>query len=297
MTLETDDLSSHAPPDLFSSRRSRLFSGRRAAWASTISSVVVLGALVAVFFLAPGSSTFRFYFLGAHDMWTSFVGDPSKGLSSVGVGMITNIWMFVLCEVLVLICGLAIAWIRISQSAVLFPFRVLATVYTDVFRGLPLLLVLLVVGFGLPALQLGALSNESPAVYGCIALTMTYSAYVAEVFRAGFHSVPNGQLLAARSLGLTHASTMRRVTLPQAVRTVVPPLLNDFISLQKDTALVSTLGAIEAIRAAGIYSATEFKFAGYTVAAILFLILTIPMTRFTDRLIDRDRSRRLAETR
>jgi polar amino acid transport system permease protein len=122
---------------------------------------------------------------------------------------------------------------------------------------------------------------------------MCYSAYVAEVIRAGIFSVPNGQLLAARSLGLTQVSTMRRVILPQAIRNVIPPLLNDFISLQKDTALVSVLGAVEVVRAAQIFSSTEFNESGLVLAAIFFIVLTIPMTRFTDRLIARDRSRRL----
>jgi polar amino acid transport system permease protein len=122
---------------------------------------------------------------------------------------------------------------------------------------------------------------------------MCYSAYVAEVLRAGIFSVPNGQLLAARSLGLTQVSTMRRVILPQAVRNVIPPLLNDFISLQKDTAIVSVLGAVEAVRAAQIYAATQFNESGLVLVAIFFILLTIPMTRFTDRLISRDRAKRL----
>ena len=294
MALETDATPSDVTPRLFISRRRQLFAGRRAVWASGLSSVVVLGGLALVFLFAPGSDTFRFYFLHPYDLWHSFLGNPSKGLSAVGEGMLTNIWMFLVCEVLVLVGGLLIAWTRISQSAVMFPVRLLATVYTDVFRGLPIILVLLMVGYGVPALQLGFISNQSPAVCGCAVLTMSYSAYVAEVFRAGIYSVPNGQLLAARSLGLTHAATMRRVILPQAVRTVIPPLLNDFISLQKDTALVSTLGAIEVLRVAGIYASTVFNFSGYTVAALLFLALTIPMTRFTDGLIARDRARRLA---
>jgi polar amino acid transport system permease protein len=184
-----------------------------------------------------------------------------------------------------------------TQSAVMFPFRVLSTIYTDVFRGIPILLVIFIVGYGLPALSLGPLSTQSPAVYGCISLTITYSAYVAEVYRAGITSVPNGQILAARSLGLTTGATMRRVILPQAVRNVIPPLLNDFISMQKDTALVSTLGAIEATRAAQIYASTEFNFSGYVVAALLFLALTIPLTRFTDHLMAKDRAKRLAAAR
>jgi polar amino acid transport system permease protein len=250
--------------------------------------------LVSVFFWAPGSASVRYYFFNGHYMWQSFVGHPQNGLLSVGKGFLTNIWMCLVCEAFILLLGLGVAWTRVSRSPVLYPFRVLANAYTDVLRGIPLLLVVFMVGFGLPAMQLGWLSNESPDVYGCIALTLTYTAYVAEVFRAGIYSVPNGQILAARSLGLTHSSTMRRVILPQAVRTVIPPLLNDFISLQKDTALVSVLGAIEAARAAQIYQSTTFNGSGLVVASLLFLAITIPLTRFTDHLLDRDRGRRLA---
>jgi polar amino acid transport system permease protein len=268
--------------------------GRRGVVASALSSVIILGVLIAVFWLAPGGSTVRYFFFNPHLMWQALIGNPRHGLSSIGEGLVTNIWMCLVSEVLVLAFGLLIAWIRLSQSPVLYPFRVLATMYTDTFRGIPIILVIFMVGFGLPELNIGFLSTQSPAVYGCAALTITYSAYVAEVYRAGVFSVPHGQLLAARSLGLTHTSTMRRVILPQAVRTVIPPLLNDFISLQKDTALVSLLGVIEATRAAQIYGSTVFNFSGYTVAAVLFLLLTIPMTRFTDYLIARDRNRRLA---
>ena len=296
MSLETDANASDQPPNLFAPRRRRLLSGRRGIVASTVSSAILLAGIVAVFYVAPGGAQVRYYFFNPHYMWVSFIGNPNKGLSSVGLGILTNIWMFLLCEVLILVFGLLIASVRVSQSPVLFPLRVLTTIYTDVFRGIPVLLVMLIVGFGIPELGLGFLSHQSPAVYGCITLTVTYSAYVAEVFRAGLNSVPHGQLLAARSLGLTHASTMRRVIVPQAVRTVIPPLLNDFISLQKDTALVSLLGGIEAVRAAQIFDSTEFNSSGYIVAALLFLVLTIPLTRFTDRLIARDRSRRLAGT-
>ena len=296
MSLGADLGPPEAPPWLFAPRHKRLFIGRRGLVASTASSLLIIGGLVAVFFLAPGSANVRYYFFNPHNMWLSFVGDPAQGLSSVGVGLLTNIWIFMLSEVLVLLFGLLIAWTRMSQSPVLTPFRILSTVYTDVFRGIPILLVIFLIGFGLPGLGLGFISNQSPAVYGCVALTITYSAYVAEVFRAGINSVPHGQLLAARSLGLTRPSTMRRVILPQAVRTVIPPLLNDFISLQKDTALVSSLGAVEATRAAQIFNSTNFNASGLVVASMLFLILTIPMTRFTDHLIARDRSRRLATT-
>jgi polar amino acid transport system permease protein len=282
------------PSRLFLPRRKLIMVGRRGTVVSALSSLVIVVALVGVFFWAPGGATVRAYFFSFHDMKVAFLGDPAKGLSSVGVGLITNIWMFVVSEVLVLAIGLAIASARLSISPVLTPFRWLATIYTDLFRGIPILLVIFMVGFGLPALSLGWLSNQSPAVYGCAALTITYSAYVAEVYRAGINAVPHGQLLAARSLGLSHATTLRRVVLPQAVRTVIPPLLNDFISMQKDTALVSTLGAIEATRAAQIYGSTEFNFSGYVVAAGLFLLMTVPLTRYTDRLIANDRARRLA---
>jgi polar amino acid transport system permease protein len=294
VSRETDGGSFEPPPSLFAPPLRRLLVGRRALWASALSSVMILGGIVAVFYLAPGGASVRYFFFNPHQMWLAFVGDPANGISSVGLGLLTNIWMFLVAEVLVLIFGLLIAWTRISRSPVLFPFRLLATLYTDVFRGIPILLVVSMVGFGLPGLKLGFVSNQSLAVYGCVALVITYSAYVAEVFRAGIYSVPNGQLLAARSLGLTYATTMRRVILPQAVRTVIPPLLNDFISLQKDTALVSVLGAVEATQAANIFQSANFNSSGYVVASLLFLIMTIPMTRFTDHLIARDRSRRLA---
>jgi polar amino acid transport system permease protein len=294
--LDPDAGASPVPPWLFAPRHRRLLVGRSGLVASVLSSVLILGGLVAVLYLAPGGAGVRYYFFNLHAMWASFVGNTNDGLPSVGIGLITNIWMFLISEVLVLIFGLLIAWTRMSRSPVLFPFRFLATLYSDIFRGIPVLLVVLMVGFGLPGLGLGFLSKLSLAQYGVIALTITYSAYVSEVFRAGINSVPHGQLLAARSLGLSHATIMRRVTLPQAVRTVIPPLLNDFISLQKDTALVSVLGAVEATRAAQIYASTDFNFSGYVVASLLFLALTIPMTRFTDHLIARDRNRRLAST-
>jgi len=294
VSVNPDVDASDETPYLFSSKRSRLLVGRRGVVASTLSSLVIVGVIVAVLFVAPGGASFRYYFFNPHYLWVSWVGDPKLGIEAIRSGLLTNIWMFLVSEVLVLFIGLALAWTRMSHSPVLLPFRILVTGYTDVFRGIPLLLVVFIVGYGLPALQLGFVSSLSLATYGVIALTLTYSAYVAEVFRAGILSVPNGQLLAARSLGLTHASTMRRVTLPQAVRTVVPPLLNDFISLQKDTALVSTLGAVEATRAAQIFASTDFNGSGLVVASLFFLALTIPMTRFTDRLMARDRARRLA---
>jgi polar amino acid transport system permease protein len=268
--------------------------GRRATAISTISTIVVLGGLAAIFLLAPGSSQVRHTFFNPHDMWQSFVGNPKKGYYSVGGAIWLNIRMFLAAEVLILLLALAIALIRQSVTPVLFPLRVLAMLYVDFFRGVPLLLVIYAIGFGIPALRLPFVSTQSMAVYGVIALTLSYSAYVSEVYRAGLNSVHQSQVAAARSLGLSQAASLRYVILPQAIRNIVPPLLNDFISLQKDTALVGVLGAIEANQAAQIYGSTFFNYSSLTVAAILFLILTIPLARFTDRLIDRDRRRRLA---
>jgi polar amino acid transport system permease protein len=268
--------------------------GRGAAAVSTVSTVVVLAALVAGFLLAPGSAEVRHTFFSPHDMWASFVGNPAKGYYSVGEALWLNIRMFLVAEVFILIFALVLALVRQSASPVLFPFRVLALVYVDFFRGVPVLLVVLAIGFGVPALRLPFVSAQSTAVYGTVALIVTYSAYVSEVYRAGLNSVHRSQAAAARSLGLSQFATLRFVILPQAVRNILPPLLNDFISLQKDTALVGVLGAIEANEAAQIYSSTVFNYSSYTVAALLFLLLTIPLARFTDRLIDRDRQRRLA---
>jgi polar amino acid transport system permease protein len=285
-------------PGTFAStgRGPRLLSGggRRATAISSASTLVVLAALIAVFLLAPGSAQVRHTFFNPQDMWQSFIGNPKKGYYSVGAAIWLNIRMFLAAEVLILILALVIALIRQSTSPVLFPLRVLGVVYVDFFRGVPLLLVIYAIGFGLPALRLPVVSYQSYAVYGVVALVLSYSAYVSEVYRAGLNSVQRSQVAAARSLGLSQFTALRHVILPQAVRNIIPPLLNDFISLQKDTALVGVLGAIEANEAAQIYASTVFNYSSFTVAAILFLILTIPLARFTDRLIDRDRRRRLA---
>jgi polar amino acid transport system permease protein len=279
-----------------SGRGPRLLSGggRKATIISTVSTLVVLGALAAVFWLAPGSAAFRHAFFSPANMWQAFIGDPKKGYYSVGEAIWLNIRMFLSAEVLILILSLVIALIRQSTGPVLFPLRLLAMIYVDFFRGVPLLLVVFAVGLGVPALRLPVISTQSSTIYGIAVLTLSYSAYVSEVYRAGLNSVHQSQLAAARSLGLSQTTAMRYVVLPQAFRNVIPPLLNDFISLQKDTALVGVLGAIEALQAAGIYASSVFNYSSFTVAAILFLVLTIPLARFTDRLIDRDRRRRLA---
>jgi polar amino acid transport system permease protein len=279
----------------FGGRGPRLLSGggRRATAISTVSTVVVIAVIVVILLAAPGSSQVRHTFFDLRDMGQALTGSV-KGTYSVGEALWLNIRMFLAAEVLILVLALVLALIRQSTSPVLFPLRLLSTIYVDLFRGVPLILVIYAVGFGLPALRLTVISTQPLAVYGVVALTLSYSAYVSEVYRAGLNSVHRSQVAAARSLGLSQATSLRYVILPQAIRNIIPPLLNDFISLQKDTALVGVLGAIEANQAAQIYASTVFNYSSFTVAAILFLILTIPLARLTDRLIDRDRRRRLA---
>jgi polar amino acid transport system permease protein len=284
------------PPLDVAQRGPRLLGGghARGVALSTASTVTVIAVVAALFLLAPGSAQVRHTFFSPPDMWHSLIGDPAKGYYSIAAAFWLNIQMFLAAEILILAFGLVLAIVRQSAGPVMLPLRVVALAYVDVFRGVPTILVIYAVGFGLPALDLTVVSTQDPAVYGVIALVLSYSAYVSEVYRAGIKSVPLAQVSAARSVGLTEPQALRYVILPQAVRTVIPALLNDFISLQKDTALVSVLGSIEANRAAEIYSATVFNYSSYVVAAALFLILTIPLARFTDHLIARDRGRRLA---
>jgi polar amino acid transport system permease protein len=234
-----------------------------------------------------------------HQVWRTFFYPHSFRLSlpDVWAGFQLNIKMMVIAEALVLVLALALAIVRGLPGPAARPLRVLAIAYTDFFRGTPLILVAFIVGFGLPGLQLGYISSQHVIVYGIIALTLVYTAYVTEVYRAGIESVHPSQRMAARSLGLSYAQSMRFVVIPQAVRRVIPPLLNDFIGLQKDTALVSVIGVAEAALQAQAYSQTYANFTSYTVAAVLFVLLTIPLARFTDYLIlVRERRERAAAT-
>ncbi|MEI6360785.1 MAG: amino acid ABC transporter permease [Actinomycetes bacterium] len=192
-----------------------------------------------------------------------------------------NVKIFLIAEPIILVFSLLIALTRTLQSPIFLPLRVLATIYVDVFRGVPTILVIFLLGFGVPALRLQGVPTN-PVFWGTAALILSYSAYVAEVFRAGIGSVHPSQRMAARSLGLSTLQTNRYVVLPQAIRNVVPPLLNDFISLQKDTALVSVLGPIEVLRQAQIDASSTFNYTAYVAAACIFIALTIPMTRFAD---------------
>jgi polar amino acid transport system permease protein len=191
----------------------------------------------------------------------------------------------------VLALGLAI--LRSLPGPVFFPIRAIAIVYTDLFRGIPTILVITLLGLGAPALGLSWVP-KSTTFWGIVALVLVYTAYVSEVYRAGIESVHPSQEAAARSLGLSRLKTLRFVIVPQAVRRVLPPLLNDFIGLQKDTALVGILGAVEAFQQSQIDQAASFNFTSGVCAAILFLAVTVPLTRLTDWLIARDRRRRQA---
>ncbi|MFF5287033.1 amino acid ABC transporter permease [Streptomyces sp. 62] len=253
-------------------RRSRK---RRHTWLSTLCTLLGLVAVGAAAVASPGWERVDSLFFDGAELRSAFP-DLLRGFW-------LNIQMFLVAEVLILVLGLLIALVRVTRAPGLQPLRLAATVYVDVFRGVPTLLLVFLVGFGLPALQLQGTPSE-PWILGVIALTLSYTAYVAEVFRAGLNSVHPAQRNAARALGLNERQTVRHVVLPQAVRNVLPPLLNDFIALQKDTALVAVLGPLEALRAAQIKADYDFNYTPYLGAALLFIAVTIPLTRFADRL-------------
>jgi polar amino acid transport system permease protein len=216
-----------------------------------------------------------------------------ESLRAIAPQLLVNIRIFLVAEVFILILGLVVAILRSLSGPVFFPIRLLATAYTDFFRGVPTILVIYLLGFGVPALALSGVPN-SEFVWGAAALVLVYSAYVAEVYRAGIDSVHPSQEAAARSLGLSRVQSLRFVIVPQAVRRVVPPLLNDFIGLQKDTALVALIGPVEAFRQSQIEVARNFDYTPYLATALLFILLTIPLARLTDWLTARERRKRLA---
>src|ERR671916_2662621 len=236
-----------APPG--SGRGSRAL-GNRAVLVSSASTVLFFVVIAVVVALAPGSGIVAERFFSPFHLWRSLVGSESE--PSVLGAFLLNVKIFVVSEVLILILALVIAVVRGIPGPVFFPFRMVAIAYTDLFRGIPLILVLYIIGFGVPGLGLAGISYLSDVTYGIIALVLVYSAYVAEVYRAGIESVHESQNAAARSLGLSRWQSLRFVILPQAIRRVVPPLLNDFIALQKDVALVAILGPLEAFRVAQI---------------------------------------------
>jgi len=255
---------------------------RRSLAIGAISSLVVFGTLAVIIVSSPGWEAVKESFFSWEDFKASF--------PDILYGFRRNVRIFLIAEVLILIVALLLAVIRNSRSPLLTPLRLGATAYVDVIRGIPTIILLYLFGFGIPALDLQGVPN-SQEFWAIATLVVSYSAYVTEVYRAGIESVHESQRAAARSLGLTSAQSMRFVVLPQAVRRVIPPLLNDFVALQKDSALVALLGVQEAFRKSQIYVAKTFNFTAYLVAALLFLLLTIPLARFTDYLIRRQQKR------
>ena len=263
----------------------RRIARRRSAIAAG-SSVFVLGVLVGVILLSPGWDVVQRTFFDLSYGW--------EVLPKIASGLRLNIICTLIGTVAIAIIGMTLALIRTSTSPALAPLRLIAAAYVDIFRGVPTLLVIFLIGFGVPALQLQNVPTNV-VVLGTTAVVLCYSAYVAEVLRSGILSVHPSQKAAARSLGLTAAQTLRHVVLPQGVRRVIPPLMNDFVSLLKDTGLISVLGVVDAIRAAQIESSRTFNYTPYVVAAILFLVLTIPLTRLTDRFLHRSIERQNAQ--
>jgi polar amino acid transport system permease protein len=246
---------------------------------------VFVVAIVLVITRAPGWHEFKKYFFD----WSRY----SDSFPEISHAFGLNVKIFVIAEAIILVTALALAVIRSLPGPVFFPLRALAIVYADFFRGVPTILVILMLGSGMPALQIGWIP-KSQVFWAIVSLVLVYTAYVSEVYRAGIESVHPSQEAAARSLGLTRGQALRFVILPQAVRRVVPPLLNDFIGLQKDTALVSVLGVVETLQQSQIDEAASFNGTYYLVAATLFVAVTIPLARLTDWLLARDRRRHQA---
>lgn len=277
MTLQT-------PSDLERDRRAyRVGRARRSALVAIASTVAFAVIVWATVINTPGWAAVQRSFF-----------DPEIALASlprIWDGFLLNLQVLGLSVITVGICALALALLRTLRGPVFFPLRVLAAAYTDIFRGLPFIIVLYLFGFGIPTLT-G--ERIHPLVLGTIAVTLTYSAYVSEVIRAGIEAVHPSQTLAARALGLGYAQTMRKVVLPQALRKMTPPLMNDFVAMQKDVGLISILGAVDAVLAAKIEASQTYNFTPYVVAGILFILLAIPTVRLTDWYTARLRAREQA---
>jgi polar amino acid transport system permease protein len=256
---------------------------RRGLTIAAVSTVVVLGGITALIVTSPGWPVVRDSFFS----WENF----KDAFPDVAEAFWLDIRVFMVVEVVVLILGLIVALARLARRPAMFPLRLLATVYVDVFRGIPTILLVYLIGFGVPALAVASEGGETPlgwlptepVILGGFALALSYGAYVAEVYRAGINSVHRGQRDAALSVGLTETQTLRHVVVPQAVRNVGPPLLNDFIALQKDVALIAIIGVTgEAFRQAQIITAGTFNYTPLIAAALLYLCITIPLARLLD---------------
>ena len=281
-----------ADPEVVEARRSRLVSGlhleaegaRGVAIALLSTAIFITVVVVAVTQSAGWPEVHRVFF-----SWD----DISSSFPEIAKAFVLNVKIFVVCEVFILILALVLAVLRSLPGPVFFPLRALATIYVDLARGVPTIMVIALLGFGAPALELTGVPR-SRVFWAGVGLILIYSGYVAEVYRAGIDSVHPSQDAAARSLGLSRFQSLRRVVLPQAIRRVIPPLLNDFIGLQKDTALLAVLGPVEALQRANIAAASDFNYTPLVVTAFFFVVITIPQARFTDWLINRQRRRQLA---
>ena len=267
-------------------RRSRILGGgARNTWIAVVSTVVFFTVAGFVIVSSPGWPAVRRSFFDVQEFAYSF----PEILAKFG----RNVFIFSVSEALVLVFALVLAVMRSLPGPVFAPLRLLAAAYTDLFRGVPTILVIAMLGYGMPALGLQGLP-DSDLFWAIIALTLVYSAYVAEVYRAGIESIHSSQVAAARSLGLTRGQSLRHVVIPQAVRRVIPPLLNDFIGLQKDSALIAFLGYTEALLRAQIIQAQDFNFTPYVALAVIYVAITIPQARFVDWLVARERTKRQA---
>lgn len=256
---------------------------RRSTLVASVSTVLVVAALILLVPLAPGWDKVQRSFFD--------VDNFRRSLPRLVDPFLFNLKIFAICAPMIVVVGLLVAVARNVRSPALYPLRLFATIYTDVVRGVPVILWITLIGFGVPGLFQERHWYTKAVVWGGVALVMCYSAYVAEVFRAGIEGIHESQRAAARSLGLSSGQTMRTVVLPQAVRRVVPPLMNDLVSLQKDVALISIIGPVEALRRANILVQKDFNFTPLVAAAVLFLCVSIPLTRLTDHLLARERRR------
>ena len=255
---------------------------RRSTRIAILSTLGVIAAVVLLVPLAPGWDAVKRSFFDGEVFARTFPGLLNA--------FVLDVMIFAWSLPLIAITGLIIAICRDIRTPALFPLRLFATVYTDVFRGLPVILVIYLIGFGIPGLGLPRPWN-SPYIWGSLALILVYSAYVAEVIRSGIESIHKSQRAAALSLGLTESDTMRYVVLPQALRNVMPANMNLVVALQKDVALLSFVGPVEIFRQAGVYKSLFANFTPYIGAALIFLALTIPATRYADYLMNRQRRR------
>lgn len=256
---------------------------RRSIVVASLSTATVLLALVILIPMAPGWEAVKKSFFN----WDIFARTFPTLLSA----FLLDVMIFAWCAPAIAILGLAVALARDARSPALYPLRLFGMLYTDIFRGIPVILVIYLIGFGVPGLGLPRPWN-SPYIWGSLALILTYAAYVAEIFRSGIESIHASQRAAAASLGLSHTDTMRFVVLPQAIRRVVPANMNMFIALQKDVALLSFIGPVEILRQAGVFKSLLANFTPYVAAAVIFLALTIPATRFADHLMARQHKAR-----